>query len=117
MPGDAIRQVTKRLRYIEGQAQGIQRMLADGRPSDEVLAQLRAVESAAAGARELYVRHLIERDLLHELAERLTSFGEQRLSAYDIVSLMEDFYSEPRPDKRRRRRRALAKGEGGEKDK
>jgi DNA-binding FrmR family transcriptional regulator len=106
----SVKQIINRLRYIEGQAQGIQRMLAEGRPSAEVIVQLRAVESAAAGARELYSRNLIEKELLRAVAERLTAQGERLLSPYDLVTIIEEMYdgqaSEKPPRRKRRNERA-----------
>ncbi len=38
--------IVRRLRRIEGQVRGIQRMVEEGRPCDEVLTQLLAVQAA-----------------------------------------------------------------------
>ncbi len=42
--------VKKRLRRIEGQVRGVQKMLADGRSCDEILQQLVAIRSAVQQA-------------------------------------------------------------------
>jgi len=51
MPGTlkdpkVIKQLTDRLRRIEGQARGIQRMLEEGRPCGEIITQLTALRNA-----------------------------------------------------------------------
>ena len=43
---DVTRNVTTRLRRIEGQVQGIQRMLDNGRECEEILTQVMAVRSS-----------------------------------------------------------------------
>ncbi|HHX44423.1 MAG TPA: metal-sensitive transcriptional regulator [Chloroflexi bacterium] len=46
LPAEAREDLIRRLRKIEGQTQGIQRMLADGRACREVLNQLASVRAA-----------------------------------------------------------------------
>lgn len=46
LPAEAREDLIRRLRKIEGQTQGIQRMLADGRECREVLNQLSSVRAA-----------------------------------------------------------------------
>lgn len=46
LPAEAREDLIRRLRKIEGQTQGIQRMLADGRGCREVLNQLASVRAA-----------------------------------------------------------------------
>lgn len=41
-----IKDLTARLRRIEGQARGIQRMLDEGRPCDDIVTQLSALRNA-----------------------------------------------------------------------
>lgn len=43
---DVIKDVTARLRRIEGQARGIQRMIEEGRPCADVIVQLSALRNA-----------------------------------------------------------------------
>ncbi|MFO7311865.1 MAG: metal-sensitive transcriptional regulator [Bacillota bacterium] len=43
---EVVKRLTDRLRRIEGQARGIQRMLEEGRPCDEVITQLCALRNA-----------------------------------------------------------------------
>lgn len=57
-------QLDKRLRRIEGQVRGLQRMLADDRACPEILQQIAAVKAAldkvALGVAEGHVHHCIE---------------------------------------------------------
>jgi DNA-binding FrmR family transcriptional regulator len=53
----------RRLRKIEGQTQGIQRMLADGRDCQEVLNQLASVRSATRSVSLELMRHHIVNSL------------------------------------------------------
>lgn len=41
-----VKDLTARLRRIEGQARGIQRMLEEGRPCDDIVTQLSALRNA-----------------------------------------------------------------------
>lgn len=52
----------KRLRLIEGQVKGVERMLDEGRDDTGILTQLSAIQSAARAAAELILlEHMIER--------------------------------------------------------
>ena len=82
LPVDAREDLIKRLRRIEGQTQGIQRMLADGRDCPEVLYQLASVRSATRSvAMELMKHHLASS--LHELAG-----PESERAISDMLSLI-----------------------------
>ncbi len=48
--------VTKRLKRIEGQVRGVQRMLDDGRDCKEIIQQLTAIKSAVHNASLAYMR-------------------------------------------------------------
>jgi DNA-binding FrmR family transcriptional regulator len=61
------RSVTTRLRRIEGQVQGIQRMLDAGRDCEEVLTQIMAVRSSLDQVGLLLMEHHIEKCLLDNL--------------------------------------------------
>jgi len=54
---DARDDLIKRLRRIEGQTQGIQRMLVDGRECREILNQLASVRAATRRASQELMRH------------------------------------------------------------
>ena len=99
MEADVNRKLYNRLRYIEGQAQGLQRMLMEGRPGADVLVQLRALESAASGARELFLHHQIQQELCDDLRKRLAARGD------DALALLDGVLAEQEPTEKRRRRR------------
>ncbi|MBV9120558.1 MAG: metal-sensitive transcriptional regulator [Chloroflexi bacterium] len=52
--------IQQRLRKIEGQVKGIERMLQDGRGCDDVLTQLMAVRSALDGVVSQLVRNHVQ---------------------------------------------------------
>ena len=58
-------QLHKRLRRVEGQVRGIQRMVDDDRPCPDILVQIAAIEAAmdkvALGLRDGHVRHCVGR--------------------------------------------------------
>lgn len=108
MSEDFTRKLFNRLRYIEGQAQGVRRMLVGGRPSDEVLAQLRALEAAAEGARELYVRFQISEEVREDLRQVVSRHLEHCPDGQDLRRW---FTGEEEAAPRRRRRRAKVREE------
>ena len=55
----------KRLRRIEGQTRGLQKMLDDDRDCNEVLQQLRAVRSAIDNATGVFMHKVARQCLLH----------------------------------------------------
>jgi len=57
LPAEAREDLIRRLRKIEGQTQGIQRMLAEGRDCREVLNQLASVRAATHRASLELMRH------------------------------------------------------------
>jgi DNA-binding FrmR family transcriptional regulator len=57
LPEEARDDLINRLRKIEGQAQGIQRMLLDGRDCREVLNQLASVRAATQRVSAELIRH------------------------------------------------------------
>ena len=57
LPVQAREELIRRLRRIEGQTQGIQRMLADGRTCQEVLNQLASVRAATRSVSLELMRH------------------------------------------------------------
>ena len=61
------RSLTTRLRRIEGQVQGLQRMLDSGRECEEVLTQIMAVRSSLDQVGLLLMEHHIERCIMAEL--------------------------------------------------
>jgi DNA-binding FrmR family transcriptional regulator len=61
------RNITTRLRRIEGQVQGLQRMLESGRACEEVLTQIMAVRSSLDQVGLLLLEHHIEKCLVEDL--------------------------------------------------
>ncbi|HXH23283.1 MAG TPA: metal-sensitive transcriptional regulator [Dehalococcoidia bacterium] len=59
--------VVTRLRRIEGQVQGLQRMLESGRECEELLTQVMAVRSSIDQVGILLMEHHLERCILDEL--------------------------------------------------
>lgn len=82
---DNTRAITTRLRRIEGQVQGLQRMLDNGRECEEVLTQVMAVRSSMDQVGLLLMERHIERCILkglpaeaqntRELADTLKSWA------------------------------------------
>jgi DNA-binding FrmR family transcriptional regulator len=79
------RSVTTRLRRIEGQVQGLQRMLQNGRECEEILTQIMAVRSSLDQVGLLLMERHIENcilggisadeDVTKELADALKSWA------------------------------------------
>jgi DNA-binding FrmR family transcriptional regulator len=59
--------VTTRLRRIEGQVQGIQRMLESGRDCEEILTQIMAVRSSLDHVGLMLMEHHIEKCVMQNL--------------------------------------------------
>jgi len=53
--------VLSRMRRIEGQVRGIQRMIEDGKDCEDILVQVRAVRSALQSANKLILRRYMLR--------------------------------------------------------
>ncbi len=51
--------IIKRLRRIEGQVRGLQRMVAEGRPCDEVLTQMTATKKAMESAANVILKEFL----------------------------------------------------------
>ena len=64
---DRTKSVQTRLRRIEGQVQGLQRMLDSGRECEEMLTQIMAVRSSIDQVGILLMEHHIERCILEGL--------------------------------------------------
>jgi DNA-binding FrmR family transcriptional regulator len=63
-PDDLTRSISTRLRRIEGQVQGIQRMLDGGRECEEILTQIMAVRSSLDQVGLLLMESHIQRCIL-----------------------------------------------------
>jgi len=82
--------VQKRLKRIEGQIRGIQRMIDDGKECEDILVQVRAARSALQSASKLILRRYIlrchidalknahegDRDPLEKVIDVLTQYVE-----------------------------------------
>lgn len=73
----------KRLRRIEGQVRGVQRMLAEERDCREVVQQLNAIDAAVRNAAQLFLR-AYARDCLLESSE-----GEREDTAARVEELLD----------------------------
>ncbi|WP_241685235.1 MULTISPECIES: metal-sensitive transcriptional regulator [Lactobacillaceae] len=60
---DCDSQVLNRLKRIEGQARGVQKMLEDQRECSDVLTQLTAIESSIKSVKSLIVKNHVEKSL------------------------------------------------------
>ena len=78
----------KRLRRIEGQVRGVQKMIGEGRDCREILQQLAAVRSAAHSAMLLTMQSYISECLL-EPSEHVISDEQRRTLAADLIQLLE----------------------------
>jgi Uncharacterized protein conserved in bacteria, COG1937 len=56
---DTVENILKRLRRIEGQVRGLQKMVAEGRPCDEVLTQMTATKKAMEAAANLILQEFL----------------------------------------------------------
>jgi len=56
---DTVENILKRLRRIEGQVRGLQKMVAKGRPCDEVLTQMTATKKAMEAAANLILQEFL----------------------------------------------------------
>jgi CsoR family transcriptional regulator, copper-sensing transcriptional repressor len=74
----------RRLRRIEGQVRGVQKMLEDDRDCHEVIQQLAAIRAAVQNATTLYVRAYARDCLLDEPAASV----EREALIDDLISLM-----------------------------
>lgn len=59
MGHEAVDNVIKRLRRIEGQVRGLQKMVREGRPCDEILTQMTAAKKAVESASNLILKEYL----------------------------------------------------------
>jgi CsoR family transcriptional regulator, copper-sensing transcriptional repressor len=82
---DEIRdELQKRLRRIEGQARGVQKMLDDGRECREVIQQMTAIRAAVQNATALYLRAYAKQCLRDDL----DNLEDRDQLVEDLVNLM-----------------------------
>ncbi|MHB0856463.1 MAG: metal-sensitive transcriptional regulator [Anaerolineae bacterium] len=82
LPIEAREDLIRRLRKIEGQTQGIQRMLADGRDCREVLNQLASVRAATHSVSMVLMKHYA----LSSLQSPESCDSEKAVS--DVISML-----------------------------
>jgi DNA-binding FrmR family transcriptional regulator len=84
LEADALESIQKRLRRIEGQVRGLQKMCDQGRPCEEVLTQMnatiRAMESAAT---------TVLKEYLHSVADDFARGQEH--DAEEIATMLRKF--------------------------
>ena len=82
LPEPVREDLARRLRRIEGQTKGIQRMLEEGRDCREILVQLASVRAATQSVSAQVLRHQI-RECLEPAGQ-----GAHGLSLDELISLM-----------------------------
>ncbi|HIP97688.1 MAG TPA: transcriptional regulator [Anaerolineae bacterium] len=83
MPTETRRNALRRLKSIQGQLAGIQRMIEEGRYCIDVLTQLRAVQSAMNGVRNLILEGYIHTCMLERIRE-----GDETQAVQEIMSII-----------------------------
>jgi DNA-binding FrmR family transcriptional regulator len=89
MDPDTRNKVVGRLRRIEGQVQGIQRMVRGDKPCPEVLLQLTAVEGAVEQVRKLLLDRHVEASLSE--AMRAGNGRERQKKVADLLAMLAKF--------------------------
>ena len=80
-----------RLSRIEGQVRGIRRMIEEGRPCGETLAQLRSVINALCRVQD----HVLHQHLRRCVRESFASGGDERESKTEEIFSLLSRYREP----------------------
>ena len=81
--------VLSRMKRVEGQVRGIQRMIEEGKECKDILVQVRAVRSALRSASgQILKRYLLK---CHEEARAGKTEEESRESMEKLVKVMVDF--------------------------
>lgn len=80
----------KRLRYIEGQARGVQKMVREQRDDSDILIQLMAIRSAAQKACELIFRDRVRQTVRAQLREKLLACPGACDYCDDILALVDE---------------------------
>ena len=79
--------VLSRMRRIEGQVRGIQRMIEEGKDCEDILVQVRAVRSALQSANKLILR----RYMLRCYSDTVESGTDDHASLDKFISLLTGF--------------------------
>jgi len=83
---ETIENILKRLRRIEGQVRGLQKMVAEGRPCDEVLTQMTATKKAMESAATLILE-----EFLNLCATEVSERGAAPKKAEEIATILRKF--------------------------
>lgn len=83
VPEDVQQQLLSRLKRIEGQARGVQRMIEERRECSEIIRQLASMRAATHSASLFLLKHYA-RECSHKSSE--TPAGEQPLE--DLIQLL-----------------------------
>lgn len=83
-----------RLRRIEGQVQGLGRMLKEGRLCVDILTQIAAVQSALKRVGDEVLHYHVQRCIPESFSRRLRSSERQRLS--EMEKIFGQYCKEPR---------------------
>ena len=82
-------ELTRRLRRIEGQVQGVQRMVAEDRDCREILQQLSAIRSAVQGVSRVFLQEYATQCLVEmDEVEPAVAKAEIRLKREKVVQDM-----------------------------
>ncbi|WP_419786306.1 metal-sensitive transcriptional regulator [Pseudodesulfovibrio sp.] len=79
--------VLSRMRRIEGQVRGIQRMIEEGKECGDILVQVRAVRSALQSANKL----ILKRYMLRCYEDSMETGGDDHESLDKFISLLTGF--------------------------
>ncbi len=91
IPGDIKEDVLKRLRYLKGQVNGIEKMLEENRDPNQIIHQFKAVEEALHKAHFLLLDEVFRKGLALKLAEVLKACPGNCQEADKIAFLKEKF--------------------------
>ncbi len=83
---ETMENILKRLRRIEGQVRGLQKMVAEGRPCDEVLTQMTATKKAMESAATLILE-----EFLNLCATEVSERGGAPKKAEEIATILRKF--------------------------
>lgn len=88
LSGDIKDDLSKRLRRIEGQVRGLQRMIDEDRPCQEIVFQVAAVKSAVVQVAMTILSHQLSSCVAQELAKG----GSPELAMDKFAEVFKKFY-------------------------
>lgn len=83
---ETVESILRRLKRIEGQVRGLQRMVAEGRPCDEVLTQMTATKKAMESAATLILE-----EFLNVCAAEVTEGRVDPRKPEEVANLLKKF--------------------------